>query len=95
MTASPKRRRNRTIAAALAGVLVLVAAPLLGYAGWQVLKDSRAGTTVETLDEIEFPSTPTAMLAVVDDEDVVVSLAVLVMSPSPATGSTSRACSRL
>ena len=86
MTASPRRRRNRTIGAALAGVLVLVAAPLLGYAGWQVLKDSRAGTQVVTLDEIEFPSTPTAMLAVVDDDNVVVSLGVLVMAPSPATG---------
>jgi hypothetical protein len=86
VTASPARRRNRTLAAAAAGVLVLGTAPVLGYAGWQVLKDSKAGTAVETLDEVQFPSTPTAMVAVVDDQNLVISLAVLVMSPSPAIG---------
>lgn len=86
MTASPRRRRNRTIAAFLAGVLVLGAAPALGYAGWQVLKDSKAGEQVATIPEVQFPSTETAMLAIVDDQNLVVSLAVLVMAPSPATG---------
>ena len=33
MTAFPKKRRNRTLIAAVMGVLVLVAAPLLGYVG--------------------------------------------------------------
>ncbi len=93
MTALRSRRRNRTIAAALSGVLVLGLAPALGYAGWLVLKDSKAGTAVETLDEIAFPSTPTAMMAIVDDQDLVVSLAVMVLTPSPgaslpATGGT-------
>ncbi|MEO6122914.1 MAG: hypothetical protein ABIR32_04330 [Ilumatobacteraceae bacterium] len=86
MTASRKRRRNRTIAAFLAGILVLVAAPTMGYAGWQVLKDSKAGKQIEVVPEVQFPSTETSMLAIVDDQNLVVSLAVLVMTPSPATG---------
>ena len=86
MTASAKRRRNRTLGAALAGILVLGAAPALGYAGWQVLKDSKAGTAAATLKEIAFPSTRTGMIAVVDDQNLVVSLAVLVLSPSPGEG---------
>lgn len=85
MTAFPTRRRNRTLSAALAGVLVLVAAPLLGLAGWNVLKNSKSGTEVEATEEIAFPSTPTAMLAVVDEQNLVVSLAVLVMSPRDAS----------
>lgn len=93
MTASPERRRNWTIAAALSGVLVLVAAPLLAYLGWNVLQDSKAGTQVDVLDEIAFPSTPTAMMAIVDQDNLITSLAVMVLSPrvddqTPARGGT-------
>ncbi|MCU1396445.1 MAG: hypothetical protein JWM34_4873 [Ilumatobacteraceae bacterium] len=81
MTASPKRRRNRTIAAALSGVIVLGAAPALGYAGWDVLRNSKEGTQAKTYPTVEFPSTPTAMIATVDDQNLVTSIAVLVLAP--------------
>ncbi len=88
MTALASRRRTRTIAAGLAGVLVLGAAPLLSYYGWDVLRNSKAGTSASTLPEVGFPSTPTAMLAVVDSQQVVTSLAVLVLAPGTGKGGT-------
>lgn len=88
MTALPSRRRNRTIAAALSGVLVLGAAPTMGYFGWNVLRNSKAGTAAKTYPVVAFPSTPTAMLATVDDQQLVTSLAVLVLAPSSGLGGT-------
>ena len=88
MTASPKRRRNRTLAGALSGVLVLGAAPTMGYVGWHVLRNSRAGTTVPVIPEVAFPSTPTAMIAIVDDKNLVTSLALLVLAPGTGKGGT-------
>ncbi len=88
MTASPTRRRNRTVAAALSGVLVLGAAPTMGYFGWNVLRNSKAGTAAKTYPVVAFPSTPTAMLATVDDQQLVTSLAVLVLAPSTGVGGT-------
>ena len=86
MTASPTRRRNRTIGAALSGLLVLGAAPALGYVGWDVLRNSKAGTEAKTYPSVAFPSTPTAMIATVDDQKVVTSLAVLVLTPGGKGG---------
>jgi len=88
VTASRKQRRNHTVTAAVSGVVVLLAAPLLGYMGWNVLQDSKAGTSVKKLDEVAFPSTPTAMIAVVDDHQQVTSLAVMVLSPETGKGGT-------
>ncbi|CAB4885641.1 unannotated protein [freshwater metagenome] len=88
MTALASRRRRRTVAAGLAGVLVLGAAPVVGYFGWDVLRNSRAGTEAVTLPEVGFPSTPTAMLAVVDSQQVVTALAVLVLAPGTGKGGT-------
>jgi hypothetical protein len=76
------------MAAGMAGLLVLGAAPVLGYFGWDVLRNSKAGTQAETIPEVKFPSTPTAMLAVVNDQKVVTALAVLVLAPGTAKGGT-------
>jgi len=88
VTAFATRRRNRTIAAALSGILVLGAAPTLGLVGWHVLKNSKAGTAAKALPTVAFPSTPTAMLAVVDDQQLVTALAVLVLTPGTGKGGT-------
>ncbi|MCU1365363.1 MAG: hypothetical protein JWL72_2875 [Ilumatobacteraceae bacterium] len=88
MTALPSRRRNRTIAAALSGLLVLGAAPALGYVGWDVLRNSKEGTEAKTYPYVAFPSTPTAMIATVDDQQVVTALAVLVLAPGTGKGGT-------
>ena len=88
MTASPSRRRNRTIAAALSGLLVLGAAPAVGYVGWNVLRNSKAGTEVKTYPVVAFPSTPTALLATIDDQQLITSLSVLVLAPGTGKGGT-------
>ena len=88
MTASPTRRRNRTIAAAMSGLLVLGIAPVVGYVGWDVLRNSKAGTAVKTYPVVAFPSTPTALLATVDDQQLITSLAVMVLAPGTGKGGT-------
>lgn len=88
MTALVSHRRMRTVAAAMAGVLVLGVAPLLGYYGVDVLRNSKAGTEAKKTPEVKFPSTPTAMFAVVNDQQVVTSLAVLVLAPGTGKGGT-------
>ena len=88
MTASPTRRRNRTIAAAMSGLLVLGAAPVVGYVGWDVLRNSKAGTEVKRYPVVAFPSTPTALLATIDDQQLITSLSVLVLAPGTGKGGT-------
>jgi hypothetical protein len=90
VTALPSRRRNRTLAAALSGVLVLGAAPTLGYFGYKVIANSKEGTAAKTLPVVGFPSTPTAMLAVVDDQQLVTSLNVLILAPAVGDTHTNR-----
>jgi hypothetical protein len=88
MTTSRARRRNRTIAAAVSGLLVLGAAPTIGLVGWHVLKNSKEGTTAKVYKTVGFPSTPTAMIAVVDDQKLITALAVLVLAPGTGKGGT-------
>ena len=88
MTALASHRRSRTVWAGLAGAIALVAAPVLGYIGYQVLLDSKAGRAAAITQEVAFPSTPTAMLAVVDEQQVVTALAVLVLAPGTGKGGT-------
>ncbi len=88
MTASPSRRRNRTIAAAMSGLLVLGSAPVVGYVGWNVLRNSKAGTEVKRYPVVAFPSTPTALLATIDDQQLITSLSVLVLAPGTGKGGT-------
>lgn len=80
MTALESRRRRRTLTASLAGLVVLGAAPALGYAGIRTLENSKEGTAVAILPVREFPSTPTAMLATVDSQNVVTSLVIMVLA---------------
>jgi len=88
MTALDSRRRMRTLAAAMAGVVVLGAAPVLGYFGADVLRNSKAGTEAATIPEVPFPSTPTAVLAVVNDQQDVTALAVMILAPGTGRGGT-------
>jgi len=88
MTALDSRRRKRTLTAAMAGVVVLGAAPVLGYFGADVLRNSKAGTEAVTIPEVPFPSTPTAVLAVVNDQQDVTALAVMILAPGTGRGGT-------
>ncbi len=88
MTASPHRRRRSTLVATVVAVGVTLGAAGLAVAGGLTLYNSTEGTsTMSTVPQRVFPPTPTAVLAAVDDEGELASLAVLVGSPSGTGGS--------
>ncbi|MET0324087.1 MAG: hypothetical protein ABW219_02605 [Ilumatobacteraceae bacterium] len=88
MTALPGRRRRSTfIAAGLAGAGIAAAAAL-GTLGAVTLYNSTEGAEASSgLPELSFPTTPTALLAAVDGDGALASMAVLVVQPSGTGGS--------
>ena len=86
MSALAGRRRRITIAAFLAGLLVLGALPVLGVAAWRAIRDSRAAKAVVPVSTRSIPVTPTGLLAGVDDEGTLAMLAVLALQPDGSGG---------
>jgi len=90
MTASRSRRTRMTVVSAIIGVLALVAVGGLAYAGVQNLYDSRAGRRVASSlpgAHAELPFTATALVASVDGNDRITSVAVLTLEPDGSGGS--------
>jgi hypothetical protein len=88
MTALTGRRRRATIVAAGAIVVTVVAAVVLGIVGSLTLYHSTEGADAsDDRPELTFPGTPTGLLAAVDDDGRLTSLAVLVVHPSGRGGS--------
>ncbi|MET0143342.1 MAG: hypothetical protein ABW328_00930 [Ilumatobacteraceae bacterium] len=88
MTALPGRRRRSTLIAAGAAVLGVLAAMALGTLGALTLYNSTEGADASSgQPELVFPSTPTALLAAVDDTGALASMAVLVVQPAGQGGS--------
>lgn len=89
MTASAVRRRRSTIAGAIAGVVGIVAIVVVSIVAVATLRTSEEGRAPE-VDErvtVSLPTTPNALIGVVDDLDRLTSLAVLTLSPSGTGGS--------
>lgn len=89
MTASPERRRRTTIVGALAGLATVVAVVVVAVVAYSALRNSEEGRApeVEVVDSVSFPSTPNAVIGVVDDLDRLTSIAVLTLDPSGVGGS--------
>ncbi len=89
MTSLPNRRRRRTVLMSLMTLVVVAAVPVLGYVGARAILDSEGGTDAlaDNLPVVPFPSTPTALLATVDDDGRLSSTAVLALDPSGLGGS--------
>jgi hypothetical protein len=89
VTASASRRRRNTLVALVATLVAAVLALLLVAVGAATLRDSRAGrhAAADTLPELGLPVTPTALVGVVDETDVLTSVVALVMAPNGAGGS--------
>ncbi len=88
MTALRSRRRRSTLVAAGAVVLAIVAAAAIGIVGGLTLYHSTEGSDAsDDRPEVMFPETPTGLLAAVDDEGNLASLALFVVRPSGAGGS--------
>jgi hypothetical protein len=82
VTVSRHRRRMTTMRAGIAALVGLVLAATLGAAGYVAIANTTDGEVVGGgVDEVTFPSTPTATLAVVDGDGKLASLAVLATRP--------------
>lgn len=89
MTASAERRRRSTIVGAVAGFVGVLAIIAVSMVAVTTLRSSEEGRSPE-VDErviVSFPSTPNALIGVVDDLDRLTSLAVLTLSPAGVGGS--------
>lgn len=89
MTASPRRRRTRTVTAAVTGVFLVVVAAALFVVGVVTLSNSEEGSAVE-IDErprVTLPDTPNAALALVDRNGALASVVVMTLLPDGQGGS--------
>jgi hypothetical protein len=89
VTASALRRRRNTQLALVATLVAVVLALWLAAVGAATLRDSRAGrhASADTLPELGLPVTPTALVGVIDDTNVVTSVVALVLAPNGVGGS--------
>lgn len=86
MTAIPARQRRRLIAAFVTGLAAASALPLGVVAGANLLLNSSGGRSVDANKQLKIPSTPTALLATVNDADEVTTLTVFVLAPQGVGG---------
>jgi hypothetical protein len=86
VTALASRRRNRTLLALAAGLLVLVTMPVLGVAAWRALRDSTAGENVGVIETLAIPPTPAALFGTVDESGELTTLSVLTRVPTGGGG---------
>lgn len=91
MTAVKSRRTRSMVLGLLAAVVGLVAAAVLGVAGARSLSNSTAGQQADGQDTGQqtqrLPFTSTALVAVVDEDDRLTSVAVWVLDPTGVGGS--------
>jgi hypothetical protein len=87
MTARSSRRHRSTVIAAGAIAVVIAAAIGLGIAGGVAIYHSTEGAdATDDRPEVVFPDTPTGLLAAVDDDGRLASLAIVVLRPNGAGG---------
>lgn len=89
MTASAERRRRSTLVGAAAGVVAIMAVVVVSAVSYTTLRSSEEGRApeVDNRDVVSFPSTPNAVVGVVDDLDRLTSIAVLTLDPAGVGGS--------
>lgn len=85
MTALPKVRRRRTALMLTANLLAVVALAGLGYTGVRALQRYEGATKV-SVESIKLPVTPVGMLATVDGDDRLTSVAVFVLQAGSQLG---------
>ncbi len=86
MTAIPARQRRRLLAALFSGLAAACALPLGVVAGANLLLNSSGGRSVDANKQLKIPSTPTALLATVNDNNQVTTLTVFVLAPQGVGG---------
>ncbi len=86
MTTLKQRRRRQTWVAFGAGILVLALLPVSVVVAWRAIRDSKAAQEVVALPSRELPTTPTAILAVTDEQNFLTSLSIVALTPEGAGG---------
>lgn len=86
MTAIVSRQRKRLLAAMLCGIGAACLLPIGGVYGARTLLNSSGGKNVDASGALKIPATPAALLATVNDVNVVTSLTAFVLDPSGAGG---------
>ncbi len=89
MTASADRRRRSTTLGGIAGLVAVVSVVVVSIVSYSTLRTSEEGRApeVDRRESVSFPSTPNAVVGVVDDLDRLTSIAVFALDPSGAGGS--------
>jgi len=85
MSAIPGVRRRRTAIMLVANLVALIALGGIGYAGVRALQRYEGATKV-TVESIKLPVTPVGMLATVDADDQLTSIAVFVLTAGSQIG---------
>ena len=86
MTTLKQRRRRQTWVAFGAGALVLTMLPVSVVVAWRAIRDSKAAQEVVALPSRELPTTPTAILAVTDEQNFLTSISIVALTPEGAGG---------
>ena len=86
MTTLKQRRRRQTWVAFGAGVLVLTMLPVSVVVAWRAIRDSKAAQEVVALPSRGLPTTPTAILAVTDEQNFLTSISIVALTPEGAGG---------
>ena len=84
MTTLKQRRRRQTWVAFGAGVLVLTMLPVSVVVAWRAIRDSKAAQEVVALPSRGLPTTPTAILAVTDEQNFLTSISIVALTPEGA-----------
>jgi len=90
MTASPRRRHRATVIGGVTAVISVLLVAVLSVLGATTLADSEAGRDAgagRSSTSLVLPSTPAALLGVVDGDGVLTGAAVLVLRPDGRGGS--------
>lgn len=86
MTSIPARQRRRLLAAFATGLAAALALPLGVVAGANLLLNSSGGRSVDANKELKIPSTPTGLLATLNDAGEITTLTVFVLAPRGVGG---------
>ena len=86
MTKLSDVRRQRTIVALSSSLVVLLLLPVSVVVAWRAIRDSKAAQEVVSLPTRTLPTTPTAVIGVTDEQNILASLAVVALSPNGAGG---------
>lgn len=86
MTSLGEIRRRRTLVVLTSSLLVLLLLPVSVIVAWRAVRDSTAAREVVSLPTRLLPTTPTAVIGVADEQNLLASLAVVALNPEGAGG---------